>query len=167
MKYMMFISFRETATALILIYIILWKLISNHRLLKKFIINKDKLFCQSHEFVKSWNLAMVRIFLYIYTSFMARQAAGQATASYKAFTWMPEWVEAIGLWRRWWAWSEAETIKALKANSLVTICSLQRNKTATLLLTHCLSPECLFLHWYAHSLHHTDMRQKSLVILLY
>ncbi len=44
MKYIMFISFRETATALVLIYIILWELISNHELLKKFIINRDKLF---------------------------------------------------------------------------------------------------------------------------
>ncbi len=44
MKYTMFISFRETVTALILIYIILWELISNYELLKKFIINKDKLF---------------------------------------------------------------------------------------------------------------------------
>ncbi len=44
MKYMMFILFRETATALILMYIILWELISNHKLLKKFITDKDKLF---------------------------------------------------------------------------------------------------------------------------
>jgi len=44
MKYTMFILFRETATALILIYIILQELISNYKLLKKFIINKDKLF---------------------------------------------------------------------------------------------------------------------------
>ncbi len=44
MKYTMFISFRETVTALILIYIILWELISNYELSKKFIINKDKLF---------------------------------------------------------------------------------------------------------------------------
>jgi len=44
MKYMMFISFRETATALILMYIILQELISNYELLKKFIINRDKLF---------------------------------------------------------------------------------------------------------------------------
>jgi len=40
----MFDSFRETTTALILIYIILQELISNHELLKKFIINRDKLF---------------------------------------------------------------------------------------------------------------------------
>jgi len=43
-KYMMFISFRETATASVLMYIILQELISNHRLSKKFIINRDKLF---------------------------------------------------------------------------------------------------------------------------
>ncbi len=44
MKYTMFISFRETATASVLMYIILQELISNHELLKKFIINRDKLF---------------------------------------------------------------------------------------------------------------------------
>jgi len=44
MKYTMFISFKETATASVLMYIILWELISNHKLLKKFIINRDKLF---------------------------------------------------------------------------------------------------------------------------
>ncbi len=44
MKYMMFISFRETVTASVLMYIILWELISNHELSKKFIINRDKLF---------------------------------------------------------------------------------------------------------------------------
>jgi hypothetical protein len=43
-KYTMFISFKENVTASILMYIILQELISNHRLLKKFIINKDKLF---------------------------------------------------------------------------------------------------------------------------
>jgi len=44
MKYIIFILFKETATALILMYIILQELISNYKLLKKFIINKDKLF---------------------------------------------------------------------------------------------------------------------------
>jgi len=44
MKYIMFISFKETVTASVLIYIILQELISNYKLLKKFIINKDKLF---------------------------------------------------------------------------------------------------------------------------
>ncbi len=44
MKYIMFILFRETVTALILMYIILSALINNYRLLKKFIINRDKLF---------------------------------------------------------------------------------------------------------------------------
>jgi len=43
-KYTMFISFREIVTASILTYIILQELISNHELLKKFIINRDKLF---------------------------------------------------------------------------------------------------------------------------
>jgi len=40
----MFISFKETATASVLTYTILQELISNHKLLKEFIINKDKLF---------------------------------------------------------------------------------------------------------------------------
>jgi len=43
-KYMMFISFKETATVSVLIYIILQELISNYELSKEFIINKDKLF---------------------------------------------------------------------------------------------------------------------------
>ena len=43
-KYMMFISFRETVTASVLMYIILWELINNHELLKKFITDRDKLF---------------------------------------------------------------------------------------------------------------------------
>jgi len=43
-KYTMFISFKETVTTSILMYIILQELISNHRLLRKFIINRDKLF---------------------------------------------------------------------------------------------------------------------------
>jgi hypothetical protein len=40
----MFILFKKTVTALILMYMILQELISNYRLLKKFIINRDKLF---------------------------------------------------------------------------------------------------------------------------
>ena len=43
-KYTIFISFKETVTASVLTYIILQKLINNHRLSKEFIINKDKLF---------------------------------------------------------------------------------------------------------------------------
>ena len=43
-KYTMFISFKETATASVLTYIILQELINNHELSKKFIINRDKLF---------------------------------------------------------------------------------------------------------------------------
>ena len=41
---MMFISFRESATASVLVYIILQKLVSNHRLSMKFITDQDKLF---------------------------------------------------------------------------------------------------------------------------
>jgi len=40
----MFISFKEIATISVLMYIILQELISNYKLLKKFIINRDKLF---------------------------------------------------------------------------------------------------------------------------
>ncbi len=46
---------------------------------------------------KSWNLAMMKILLYIYISLIIKQAAGQATALYKAFIWIPEWIEAIDL----------------------------------------------------------------------
>jgi hypothetical protein len=41
---MLFISFKKIATASVLMYMILQELISNHELLRKFIINKDKLF---------------------------------------------------------------------------------------------------------------------------
>ena len=44
MKYMMFISFRESATASVLVYTILQELVSNHGLSKKFITDQDKLF---------------------------------------------------------------------------------------------------------------------------
>ena len=44
MKYIMFIFFKKSVMTSILMYIILQELISNHELLKKFIINKDKLF---------------------------------------------------------------------------------------------------------------------------
>ena len=43
-KYTMFIPFRESATAPVLVYIILQELVSNHGLSKKFIMNQDKLF---------------------------------------------------------------------------------------------------------------------------
>jgi len=43
-KYTIFISFKETVTASVLMYIILQELVNNHKLLKEFIINKDKLF---------------------------------------------------------------------------------------------------------------------------
>ncbi len=56
MKYIIFILFKETATALILMYIILQELISNYKLLKKFIINKDKLFIN-----KFWEMFTVEL----------------------------------------------------------------------------------------------------------
>jgi len=43
-KYTMFISFKKTTTTSVLMYTILQKLINNHRLSKKFITNRDKLF---------------------------------------------------------------------------------------------------------------------------
>ncbi len=43
-KYTMFISFKETATASVLMYIILQELINNHRLSKEFITDRNKLF---------------------------------------------------------------------------------------------------------------------------
>ncbi len=43
-KYTMFISFKKTATASVLTYIILQELINNHRLSKKFITDRNKLF---------------------------------------------------------------------------------------------------------------------------
>ncbi len=43
-KYTMFISFKKTTTASVLTHIILQKLINNHRLSKKFIIDRNKLF---------------------------------------------------------------------------------------------------------------------------
>jgi len=43
-KYIMFISFKKTTTAPVLMYIILQELVNNHGLSKKFITNRDKLF---------------------------------------------------------------------------------------------------------------------------
>ncbi len=43
-KYTMFISFKKTATAPVLTYTILQELVSNHRLSKEFITDRDKLF---------------------------------------------------------------------------------------------------------------------------
>jgi hypothetical protein len=43
-KYTMFISFKKTTTASVLMYIILQELINNHGLSKKFITDRDKLF---------------------------------------------------------------------------------------------------------------------------
>jgi len=40
----MFISFKKTATASVLMYTILQELINNHRLSKEFITDRDKLF---------------------------------------------------------------------------------------------------------------------------
>ncbi len=55
-KYTMFISFKKTVTAPVLVYIILQELISNHELLKEFIINRDKLFTS-----KFWKMFTVKL----------------------------------------------------------------------------------------------------------
>jgi len=55
-KYTIFISFKKTVTASVLMYIILQELISNHELSKKFIINKDKLFMS-----KFWKMLRVKL----------------------------------------------------------------------------------------------------------
>jgi len=55
-KYTMFISFKKTVTASVLMYIILWELISNHKLSKKFIINRNKLFTS-----KFWKMLTVKL----------------------------------------------------------------------------------------------------------
>jgi hypothetical protein len=55
-KYTMFIAFKETVTASIMIYMILQKLISNYRLLKKFITDRDKLFMS-----KFWEMFTVKL----------------------------------------------------------------------------------------------------------
>ena len=55
-KYIMFIFFKKTATASVLIYIILWKLISRHKLSKKFIINKNRLFIN-----KFWEMFTMKL----------------------------------------------------------------------------------------------------------
>ena len=55
-KYIMFMFFKKTTTTSILTYIILQELISNHRLLKEFIINKDKLFTS-----KFWKMLTTKL----------------------------------------------------------------------------------------------------------
>ena len=55
-KYMMFISFKKTATAPVLTYIILQELVSNHELSKEFITDRDKLFMS-----KFWETLMAKL----------------------------------------------------------------------------------------------------------
>ena len=55
-KYTMFVSFRETVTASVLTYIILRELINNHRSLKKFITNRNKLFIS-----KFWEMLTAKL----------------------------------------------------------------------------------------------------------
>jgi len=67
-KYTMFISFKETATASILMYIILWELTSNHELLKEFITNKYKLFTSKFWKMLTAELRIKRKMLIVYYS---------------------------------------------------------------------------------------------------
>ncbi len=55
-KYIMFISFKKTTTASVLMYIILQELISNHELSKEFITDRDKLFTS-----KFWETLTVKL----------------------------------------------------------------------------------------------------------
>jgi len=55
-KYTMFISFKKTATASVLMYIILQELINNHRLSKEFITDRDKLFTS-----KFWEILIAEL----------------------------------------------------------------------------------------------------------
>ena len=55
-KYTMFISFKKTTTASVLMYIILQELISNHGLSREFIIDRDKLFTS-----KFWKTLTVKL----------------------------------------------------------------------------------------------------------
>ncbi len=55
-KYTMFISFKKTTMTSVLTYIILQELINNHRLSKKFIINRDKLFTS-----KFWEMLTAKL----------------------------------------------------------------------------------------------------------
>jgi len=73
-KYTMFISFKKTVTASILMYIILQELISNHRLLKKFIINRDKLFTNKFWEMLTAELRIKRKMLIVYHSQMNEQS---------------------------------------------------------------------------------------------
>jgi len=52
----MFISFKETATAPVLTYTILWELVNNHRLSKEFITDRDKLFTS-----KFWEMLTAKL----------------------------------------------------------------------------------------------------------
>ncbi len=74
MKYMIFISFRETATASVLMYIILWELISNYELSKKFIINRDKLFTSKFWEMLTAELEIKHKMLMTYHSQMNKQS---------------------------------------------------------------------------------------------
>jgi len=73
-KYIMFISFKETVTASILTYIILQKLINSYELLKKFIINRDKLFTSKFWKMFTAELEIKWKMLIVYHSQMNKQS---------------------------------------------------------------------------------------------
>jgi len=73
-KYTMFISFKETATASVLTYIILQELISNHEILKKFIIDRNKLFTSKFWEILTTKLKIKQKMLTAYHSQMNEQS---------------------------------------------------------------------------------------------
>jgi len=73
-KYTMFISFKKIVTASVLMYIILWELINNHKLLKKFITDRDKLFMSKFWEMFTAKVEIKRKMLTVYHSQMNRQS---------------------------------------------------------------------------------------------
>ncbi len=73
-KYTMFISFKKTTTASVLMYTILQELINNHRLSKEFIINRDKLFTSKFWEMLTAELRINHKMLTAYHSQMNRQS---------------------------------------------------------------------------------------------
>ncbi len=73
-KYTMFIPFKETATASVLTYIILQELINSHRLSKKFITDRDKLFTSKFWEMLTAKLRINHKMLMTYHSQMNRQS---------------------------------------------------------------------------------------------
>jgi len=73
-KYILFILFKEIITASVLIYIILQELISNHELLKEFIIDRDKLFTSKFWKMLTAELRIKHKMLTVYYSQIDKQS---------------------------------------------------------------------------------------------